>query len=107
MLVVHTLCCVPAFTTDGLRLYFYALTAHFGEWIAPEEASKPCWQVSPDLLYGQGVKMVGVGSNWGKWSAPRRAMFSHLGGRRSKVRLFRHPAGVANYPPYRMPAPAL
>jgi transposase-like protein/IS1 family transposase len=24
--------CVPAFTTDGLRAYFYALTAHFGHW---------------------------------------------------------------------------
>jgi transposase-like protein len=23
--------CVPAFTTDGLRAYFYALTAHFGQ----------------------------------------------------------------------------
>jgi transposase-like protein len=25
--------CVPVFTSDGLRQYFYALTAHFGEWV--------------------------------------------------------------------------
>jgi transposase-like protein len=25
--------CIPVITTDGLRLYFYALTAHFGQWI--------------------------------------------------------------------------
>ena len=24
--------CVPLFTSDGLNLYFYALTAHFGDW---------------------------------------------------------------------------
>jgi transposase-like protein len=26
---------VPAFTTDGLRSYFYALTAHLGTWFRP------------------------------------------------------------------------
>jgi hypothetical protein len=25
--------CVPLFTSDGLNLYFYALTAHFGHWL--------------------------------------------------------------------------
>ncbi len=24
--------CLPVFTSDGLHLYFYALTAHFGQW---------------------------------------------------------------------------
>jgi hypothetical protein len=24
--------CIPLFTSDGLNLYFYALTAHFGQW---------------------------------------------------------------------------
>ncbi len=24
--------CVPVFSTDGLKHYFYALTAHFGKW---------------------------------------------------------------------------
>jgi len=34
---------LPVFTTDGLRLYFYALTAHFGHWLQPEDARKPVW----------------------------------------------------------------
>jgi hypothetical protein len=36
--VVHELCHrmkpgpLPVFSSDGLRRYFYALTAHFGQW---------------------------------------------------------------------------
>jgi len=26
--------CLPLFTSDGLNFYFYALTAHFGDWLA-------------------------------------------------------------------------
>jgi transposase-like protein len=48
--------CTPAFTTDGLRGYFYAITAHFGHWFRPERARTDHWQVSDDLLYGQLVK---------------------------------------------------
>jgi len=48
--------CVPAFTTDGLRGYFYAITAHFGHWTRPKSARKDHWSVSNDLLYGQLVK---------------------------------------------------
>jgi IS1 family transposase len=29
--------CIPVFTSDGLNLYFYALTAHFGQWVADVE----------------------------------------------------------------------
>ena len=25
--------CVPVFSSDGLKHYFYGLTAHFGEWM--------------------------------------------------------------------------
>lgn len=38
-LLIHTLRqslapgCLPLFTSDGLNLYFYALTAHFGQWL--------------------------------------------------------------------------
>jgi transposase-like protein len=38
-LVIHSLRqslasgCLPLFTSDGLNLYFYALTAHFGRWL--------------------------------------------------------------------------
>ena len=37
--VEHSLCCMmaaecmPMFSSDGLRLYFYTLTTHFGEWV--------------------------------------------------------------------------
>jgi IS1 family transposase len=48
--------CVSAFTTDGLRGYFYAITAHFGHWFRPERARTDHWQVSANLLYGQLVK---------------------------------------------------
>jgi len=48
--------CVPAFTTDGLRSYFYALTAHFGHWVKTAEDKGAQWQVAPTLLYGQLVK---------------------------------------------------
>jgi transposase-like protein/IS1 family transposase len=45
--------CVPAFTSDGLRQYYYALTAHFGEWVPQEGKRKPVWQPRAALLYGQ------------------------------------------------------
>jgi IS1 family transposase len=48
--------CVPAFTSDGLRAYFYALTAHFGRWQTCAEAPHRQWQVDDQLLYGQLVK---------------------------------------------------
>lgn len=48
--------CVPAFTSDGLRSYFYAITAHFGSWTRPEGARTDHWQVAEELLYGQLVK---------------------------------------------------
>ena len=48
--------CVPAFTTDGLRGYFYGITSHFGRWFRPKRARKDHWQVDEDLLYGQLVK---------------------------------------------------
>jgi hypothetical protein len=38
-------------TIDGLRLYFYAITAHFGRWIEGRRHRR--WEVDPALLYGQ------------------------------------------------------
>jgi PAS domain S-box-containing protein len=52
--------CVPVFTSDGLRQYFYALTAHFGQWVEEEGKRKSVWQVLPALLYGQ-FRKVKVG----------------------------------------------
>jgi hypothetical protein len=43
--------CTPVVATDGLRHYCYALTAHFGRWVAAGRRRR--WQVSPDLRYGQ------------------------------------------------------
>ena len=43
--------CVPVFTSDGLRHYYYALTAHFGRWLA--EDRRRAWRVAEALLYGQ------------------------------------------------------
>jgi IS1 family transposase len=57
--LVHTLKrvltpgCVPFFTSDGLALYFYALTSHFGQWVQDVHARAHRWQVSAQLLYGQ------------------------------------------------------
>lgn len=48
--------CVPAFTSDGLRSYFYAITVHFGYWFCPERARTDHWHVADDLLYGQLIK---------------------------------------------------
>jgi IS1 family transposase len=43
--------CIPVVNTDGLRHYYYALTAHFGRWISAGRSR--CWQVDPALLHGQ------------------------------------------------------
>jgi IS1 family transposase len=47
--------CLPLFTSDGLNLYFYALTAHFGQWLTSgcRGSTVRRWQVEPGLIYGQ------------------------------------------------------
>jgi len=47
--------CVPVFSTDGLRLYFYALTAHFGTWVKVI-GKKAVWEVLSNFVYGQVIK---------------------------------------------------
>jgi IS1 family transposase len=60
--VVHALVkmlapdCLPVFTSDGLKLYFYALTAHFGSWAESAGKRTRHWQVHAELLYGQLTK---------------------------------------------------
>jgi IS1 family transposase len=44
---------LPVFTSDGLTLYFYALSAHFGDWVQGVGQREPHWQVLPGLIYGQ------------------------------------------------------
>lgn len=48
--------CRPLFTSDGLNLYFYSLTAHFGTWVDSAGTKKREWQVAASLLYGQLIK---------------------------------------------------
>jgi IS1 family transposase/transposase-like protein len=47
--------CIPLFTSDGLNLYFYALTAHFGQWLEVGRRGRKVrqWQVAAGLIYGQ------------------------------------------------------
>jgi IS1 family transposase/transposase-like protein len=47
--------CIPAFSSDGLRLYYYALTAHFGQWATV--GRRQVWQVAESLVYGQVQKI--------------------------------------------------
>jgi IS1 family transposase len=47
--------CLPVFTSDGLNMYFYALTAHFGHWLQVDRQGRKArqWQVAVGLIYGQ------------------------------------------------------
>jgi IS1 family transposase len=47
--------CLPLFTSDGLNLYFSALTAHFGHWLQVSRRGRNVlrWQVAAELIYGQ------------------------------------------------------
>src|SRR5206468_3283452 len=45
--------CIPVFISDGLNHYFYALTAHFGQWVAGARRRARQWQVAAGLIYGQ------------------------------------------------------
>jgi hypothetical protein len=49
--------CLPVFTSDGLNLYFYALTAHFGQWVVSVGRRARHWQVAAGLIYGQAKKV--------------------------------------------------
>ena len=44
---------VPLYTSDGLAMYFYALTAHYGSYQELEGKRKPHWVVSELLQYAQ------------------------------------------------------
>ena len=56
--VMHRLArgCLPVFSSDGLALYFYALTAHFGAWVDARGERRRVWMVIPQLLYAQVIK---------------------------------------------------
>ncbi len=56
--------CLPLFTSDGLNVYFYALTAHFGHWREVRRRGRKVlrWQVAAELIYGQVKKATGSAS---------------------------------------------
>lgn len=41
---------MPLFLSDGLRGYFYAISAHFGHWFRPPRARTDHWRVEDGLL---------------------------------------------------------
>jgi hypothetical protein len=45
--------CLPVETSDGLNQYFYALTAHFGQWGARVGRRARRWLLAAGLIYGQ------------------------------------------------------
>jgi len=47
--------CIPLFTSDGLNVYFYTLTAHFGQWQEVGRHGRKAlrWLVATGLIYGQ------------------------------------------------------
>jgi IS1 family transposase len=47
---------LPIFSSDGLALYFYALTAHFGEWVQTLDTPRRVWMVAARLQYAQVIK---------------------------------------------------
>ena len=65
--------CVPIFSSDGLKHYYYALTAHFGEWVVVEGKKKLEWLIVSLFQYAQvikqqrGFRLVGVENRllWG------------------------------------------
>src|SRR5215469_14066765 len=46
---------LPLFRSDGLHVYLYALTSHFGHWVVVGRQGRKAlrWQVAKELIYGQ------------------------------------------------------
>ena len=76
--------CVPVFSTDGLKHYFYALTAHFGKWEAGD-GKKPVWVLFGKFVYGQVISFASKRSiNAG--DGPSRWKGAFYGTRRSSIK---------------------
>jgi len=48
--------CMPVFSSDGLALYFYALTAQLGAWVQKADERRRIWTVDLRLRYAQVIK---------------------------------------------------
>jgi transposase InsO family protein len=47
---------MPVFSSDGLKHYYFAITAHFCQWSTLDGEKKPKWVLLASLLYDQVVK---------------------------------------------------
>jgi hypothetical protein len=58
--------CLPLFTSDGFNFYFYALIAHFGQWLVLSRRGRTMrrWQVAAGLIYGQVKKSYRRSPGW-------------------------------------------
>lgn len=76
--------CAPLYTSDGLAMYFYALTAHYGQYEEVEGKRKPQWVVSELLQYGQmkkhrvwrKLKKIEIRVLCGEWQAIKQRLLS-------------------------------
>ena len=75
---------VPLYTSDGLAMYFYALTAHYGSYQELEGKRKPHWVVSELLQYAQmkkhrvwrKLKRIEIRVLCGEWEAIKERLLS-------------------------------
>ena len=75
---------VPLYTSDGLAMYFYALTAHYGSYQEVEGKRKPHWVVSECLQYAQmkkhrvwrKLKRIEIRVLCGEWEAIKERLVS-------------------------------
>jgi IS1 family transposase len=75
---------VPLYTSDGLAMYFYALTAHYGSYQEMEGKRKPHWVVSECLQYAQmkkhrvwrKLKRIEIRVLCGEWEAIKERLVS-------------------------------
>ena len=75
---------IPLFTSDGLAMYFYALTAHYGSYQELEGKRKPYWVVSEFLQYAQmkkhrvwrKLKRIEIRVLCGEWEAIKERLVS-------------------------------
>jgi transposase-like protein/IS1 family transposase len=97
--LVHELVCrlapgeLPIFSSDGLALYYYSLTAHFGHWQQAVGENRRHWVVEARLLYGQvtpHLRRVQVSNGIGGAVSLRFGSMSVLGRPMTIARLCRH-----------------
>lgn len=49
--------CIPVFSPDGMKAYFYVLTAYFGKWEIIEGKQKPVWVLLNEFIYSRVARL--------------------------------------------------